>query len=74
LIDEPELSLHVTWQKAFLTELMAIIRSVNFDVLIATHSPFIVGDRFDLMVPLALDSGDLDGLPIPVGAQSTQRA
>ena len=73
LIDEPELSLHVTWQKAFLTELFAIIKSVNFDVLIATHSPFIVGDRLDLMVPLALDANDMDavstsadGQPLPV--------
>jgi predicted ATP-binding protein involved in virulence len=56
LIDEPELSLHVTWQKAFLRELFAIIDVVDIDVLLATHSPFIVGDRVDLMVPLALDS------------------
>ncbi len=55
LIDEPELSLHVTWQKAFLKELFTIIEAGDFDVVLATHSPFIVGDRVDLMVPLALD-------------------
>jgi predicted ATP-binding protein involved in virulence len=58
LIDEPELSLHVTWQKAFLSDLFAIIEAVDFDVLLATHSPFVVSDRVDLMVPLELESFD----------------
>jgi predicted ATP-binding protein involved in virulence len=52
LIDEPELSLHVTWQKSFLPDLLEIVSTANFDVLLATHSPFIVGDRSDLMVEL----------------------
>lgn len=55
LIDEPELSLHVGWQKRFLPDLLEIIKLAKFDALIATHSPFIVGDRSDLMVPLAAD-------------------
>jgi hypothetical protein len=55
LIDEPELSLHVSWQKRFLPDLLAIVQTAQFDALIATHSPFIVGDRSDLMVPLAAD-------------------
>lgn len=50
LIDEPELSLHVAWQKRFLPDLMRIINLSTFDALVATHSPFIVGDRDDLMV------------------------
>ncbi|MFK0664973.1 AAA family ATPase [Aeromonas salmonicida] len=54
LIDEPELSLHVSWQKVFLPELISISENVGFYSILATHSPFIVGDRFDLMV--ALDS------------------
>lgn len=54
LIDEPELSLHVSWQKVFLPELISISKNVGFYSILATHSPFIVGDRFDLMV--ALDS------------------
>lgn len=53
LIDEPELSLHVSWQKSFLEDISAIIRIAEFDVLMATHSPFIVGDRSDLMVALS---------------------
>lgn len=52
LIDEPELSLHVAWQKRFLPDLLKIIQLSNFDALIATHSPFIVGDSTDLMVGL----------------------
>lgn len=53
LIDEPELSLHISWQKGFMDDLLGIIRVAHFDVLIATHSPYIVGDRSDLLVVLS---------------------
>ena len=56
LIDEPEISLHVAWQKNFLSDLMEIVRISNFDTVIATHSPYIIGGRDDLMVGL----GDSD--------------
>ena len=52
LIDEPELSLHVAWQKKFLPDLLKIVQLSNFDALVATHSPFVVGDRTDLMIGL----------------------
>ncbi|WP_397458411.1 AAA family ATPase [Pseudomonas asplenii] len=52
LIDEPEISLHVHWQKSFIKDLKRIRDLVGFDALIATHSPFIVGDFFDLMESL----------------------
>ena len=52
LIDEPEISLHVAWQKNFLSDLMEIVRISEFDAVVATHSPYIVGDRDDLMVGL----------------------
>lgn len=52
LIDEPEISLHVTWQECFLADLEAISSSRDFDVLIATHSPDIIGDHQDWMVGL----------------------
>ena len=52
LIDEPELSLHVTWQNEFLGELIQIAKKVGFDAVVATHSPYIVGERRDLMVRL----------------------
>lgn len=52
LIDEPELSLHVVWQQQFLKDLQEITTLVGFDVLIATHSPQIINDRWDLTVEL----------------------
>ncbi len=52
LIDEPELSLHVVWQQLFLNDLEEITKLVGFDVLIATHSPQIINDRWDLTVEL----------------------
>jgi ABC-type Mn2+/Zn2+ transport system ATPase subunit len=52
LIDEPELSFHVAWQVEFLKDLQAIIKLANFDVLLATHSPDIIDDRWDLTVEL----------------------
>lgn len=58
LIDEPELSLHLNWQKAFLSDLLQIVEMANFDVLVATHSPFIAGDRHELMIPLSNELGE----------------
>ena len=52
LIDEPELSLHVSWQKRFLPDLLEIAKLSAFDAIVATHSPYIIGDRDDLMVGL----------------------
>ena len=52
LLDEPELSLHVAWQTEFLGDLIQIARRVGFDALVATHSPYVVGDRWDLTVEL----------------------
>jgi len=52
LIDEPEISLHVTWQKEFLNDLMRIIEIQNIQVIIATHSPSIINDRWDLVYNL----------------------
>ncbi len=48
LIDEPEISLHINWQKEFLNDLFRIIKIQNIQVLIATHSPTIINDRWDL--------------------------
>lgn len=55
MIDEPELSLHVAWQKRFLQDLLEIVEAAQFDVLIATHSPYIVGEYSDLMIGLGED-------------------
>ena len=54
LIDEPEISLHITWQKEFLNDLIKIIKIQNIQVLIATHSPSIINDRWDLVYNLEI--------------------
>lgn len=52
LIDEPEISLHVAWQKEFLKDLKEIIEIQNMPVVIATHSPQIIDGNWDLTVDL----------------------
>jgi ABC-type transport system involved in cytochrome c biogenesis ATPase subunit len=52
LIDEPELSLHVSWQKKFIPDLLKIIELNKFDVLLATHSPQLIGWWDDIVVDL----------------------
>lgn len=48
LIDEPELSLHPTWQMSFLGHLEAVLKQfTGCHVLIATHSPLIVQSALD---------------------------
>ena len=52
LIDEPELSLHVTWQKNFITDIQKIQELKKLRVVIATHSPQIIHDKWDLVEEL----------------------
>lgn len=52
LIDEPEISLHVAWQKAFIDDMTEIIKLRGFDLLVATHSPSIINGRWDITVSL----------------------
>jgi predicted ATP-binding protein involved in virulence len=52
LIDEPELSLHVAWQKKFISDLIKIIELNRFDVLLATHSPQLIARWNDVVVEL----------------------
>lgn len=56
-IDEPELSLHVTWQRKFLEDIARISELADLDFLVATHSPSIIHNRRDLMVKLAGEEG-----------------
>lgn len=53
LIDEPEISLHISWQKEFLKDLLRIIETQNIQVIVATHAPAIINDRWDLVCNLA---------------------
>ncbi|MGW4049511.1 AAA family ATPase [Streptomyces sp. NPDC004779] len=52
LIDEPEISLHVSWQKGFISDLRKIGSLVRFRSVVATHSPQIAGKWADRMVAL----------------------
>ena len=52
LIDEPEISLHVVWQKEVLNDLLKILKLQKITVIIATHSPQIIGEHWDLVVDL----------------------
>jgi predicted ATP-binding protein involved in virulence len=52
LVDEPEVSLHISWQNSFIKDLKEITKLNNLDVVIATHSPDIIADNWDLRVEL----------------------
>lgn len=52
LIDEPEISLHVAWQKEVLNDLLKILKLQKIAVIVATHSPQIIGEHWDLVVDL----------------------
>lgn len=53
LIDEPELSLHIKWQLEFIDDLLEIIKTNGFKAIIATHSPQIIDNRWDLTIALS---------------------
>ena len=52
LIDEPEISLHISWQNQFINDLREIKNLNNFYSIIATHSPDIINNNWDLTVEL----------------------
>lgn len=56
LIDEPELSLHIKWQLDYVDELLQIISATKFSAVLATHSPQIIHDKWDLTVSLSEQS------------------
>lgn len=52
MIDEPEISWHITWQRQFIHNLVEITTKIPYYFLISTHSPSIIYDRDDLVVEL----------------------
>ena len=52
LVDEPELSLHVAWQREMLKDLQKMAELSDFRAILATHSPQIINDRWDLTIEL----------------------
>lgn len=57
LIDEPEISLHIEWQMSFMDDLLKISKKKKLKVTIATHSPQIINNHWDIQV----DLGELYG-------------
>ena len=52
LIDEPELSLHISWQNKFINDLKHVTSMNNVSIVIATHSPDIIAENWDLKTEL----------------------
>ena len=52
LIDEPEISLHIMWQKQFLNDLMEVSKKNQLQVIVATHSPQIISNHMDIQIDL----------------------
>lgn len=50
IVDEPELSLHISWQDMFVDAIQEA--SPNLQIILATHSPSIIGGRNHMYVPL----------------------
>jgi predicted ATP-binding protein involved in virulence len=53
LIDEPELSMHISWQEEFIDDLLEICRENSIQAVVSTHSPNIVNGHFELLVGLS---------------------
>jgi predicted ATP-binding protein involved in virulence len=58
LIDEPEISLHVDWQRNFLSNIIRISHVRNHQFLVATHSPQIINGQTELCE--AMDLGEIE--------------
>jgi len=52
LIDEPELSMHISCQEEFINDLLEICEQNSIQAVVSTHSPNIVNGHFDLLVGL----------------------
>jgi energy-coupling factor transporter ATP-binding protein EcfA2 len=53
LIDEPEISLHVVWQRQFLNTILDIIAITGSDFILATHSPQLIHTHWDKTIDLS---------------------
>jgi len=59
LIDEPEISLHVDWQRIILDEIMR--QAGDRQVIVCTHAPEVVAEHRKALVELASSAWSLDG-------------
>lgn len=52
MIDEPEISLHISWQKKFMDDLLKVAEDNNIQIVVATHSPQIINNHWDIQIDL----------------------
>ena len=52
LLDEPESSLHVDWQKDLLQAVINCCKNNDIQIIVATHSPDVVEDYFTQLTPM----------------------
>jgi predicted ATP-binding protein involved in virulence len=53
LLDEPEISLHPEWQELFPKVLEEVIKLNDCMIVMATHSPTLIQDKWDAVIELA---------------------
>lgn len=58
LVDEPEISLHVAWQREFLPDMIRVLQVTGARCLVATHSPQIIGKWRNRTVQLGPEGPD----------------
>ncbi|OUI79037.1 hypothetical protein HK18_03745 [Commensalibacter intestini] len=62
LIDEPEISFHPQWQERFVDILSQIRSNNDFNVIISTHSPILIGIKYwDSVIELREQCDNLEG-------------
>jgi predicted ATPase len=54
-IDEPELSMHIAWQRKLISELTACASNASPQFIFATHSPEVIANFRDDLVPITAD-------------------
>jgi predicted ATP-binding protein involved in virulence len=61
MIDEPEISLHIGWQKKFIADVLRISALVGFQFVVATHSPQIIDRWWSYATRLGPSTSDFLG-------------
>lgn len=55
LIDEPEISLHVSWQETYIDDVLKALKGKDCQIIISTHSPDLVSCHNDAVINLGSD-------------------
>jgi predicted ATP-binding protein involved in virulence len=69
LIDEPELSLHPTWQNRVLKLYENFAKENNCQIIIATHSPHIIGSAKNEWIRILTEDGVIDNFSKSYGLE-----